>query len=71
MILTSAGVLGGAVLLLILVVVLLAVVVVAPLPLLPRDDLEPLPRPDCLSESEPVSCLPLLVDLDLSRLDLE
>ena len=41
-----------------------------PLLLLPPLGLEPLPRPDCL-EPDPVSCLPPLGDLDLSRLDLE
>ena len=38
---------------------------------LPPLGLEPLPRPDCLPEPDPVSCLPPLGDLDLSRLDLE
>ena len=41
-----------------------------PLLPLPPLGLEPLPRPDCL-ELDPVSCLPPLGDLDLSRLDLE
>ena len=42
-----------------------------PLLPLPPLGLEPLPRPDCLPELDPVSCLPPLGDLDLSRLDLE
>ena len=42
-----------------------------PLLFLPPLGLEPLPRPDCLPEPDPVSCLPPLGDLDLSRLDLE
>ena len=38
--------------------------------LLPQEDLG-LPLLDCLPELDPPSCLPLLGDLDLSRLDLE
>ena len=49
---------------------LLLLLLLPPLPFPPREDLGPLPLPDCLPELE-LSCLPPLGDLDLSRLDLE